>query len=105
MFTFTDNSDEVLERLKRAKERAGQVIGLVAETYAKDETPVDTGNLRNSITYDADDKEIVIGTNVEYAPPVELGHRNYVGKRMLYKAASQHNQEYQDILKASLENA
>ena len=70
-----DNSEEVLEALKAAVLRALERCGLQAEGYAKDLTPVDTGNLRNGITHQVseDGREVCIGTNVEYAPYVELG--------------------------------
>lgn len=70
-----DNSEAVLEALKAAALRALERCGLQAEGYAKDLTPVDTGNLRNSITHQVseDGLEVYIGTNVEYAPYVELG--------------------------------
>ena len=72
---LADNSEEVLEALKEAVLRALERCGLQAEGYAKDLTPVDTGNLRNSITHQVseDGREVYIGTNVEYAPYVELG--------------------------------
>ena len=44
-----------------------EAIGLTAETYAKKETPVDTGRLRNSISHETDKEAVYIGTNVEYA--------------------------------------
>lgn len=70
-----DNSEAVLEALKAAALRALERCGLQAEGYAKDLTPVDTGNLRNSITHQVseDGLEVYIGTNVEYAPYAELG--------------------------------
>lgn len=70
-----DNSEAVLEELKVAALRALERCGLQAEGYAKDLTPVDTGNLRNGITHQVseDGREVYIGTNVEYAPYVELG--------------------------------
>lgn len=46
---------------------------LLVENDAKTRAPVDTGNLRNSITHEVDDNEGVVGTNVEYAPYVEFG--------------------------------
>ena len=46
---------------------------LVVENAAKSKVPVDTGNLRSSITHDVDEDEGVVGTNVEYAPYVEFG--------------------------------
>lgn len=70
-----DNSKEVLEAFDEAINRALERCGMQAEGYAKDLTPVDTGNLRNSISHrvDESDKEVYIGTNAEYAAYVELG--------------------------------
>lgn len=78
-FKFTDNSQKVLEEFHAACLRALEKCGLVAEGYAKKLTPVDTGNLRNSITHKVDDKEpsVHIGTNTEYAAYVELGTGKY----------------------------
>lgn len=43
----------------------------------KRNTPVDTGLLRNSFQADVDEKklEAEIGTDIEYAPYIEYGHR------------------------------
>lgn len=70
-----DRSDEVLAALQEAAERALEKCGLVAEGYAKRLVPVDTGNLRNSITHKVDPAEpaVYIGTDSEYAAYVELG--------------------------------
>jgi len=50
-----DNSQEVLDALKNAVERGAMAIGEKAVTHAKDnitrQKAVDTGRLRNSITY------------------------------------------------------
>lgn len=50
-----DNSPEVLAALDNAIQRAAMAIGEKAATYAKDnitaQGAVDTGRLRNSITY------------------------------------------------------
>lgn len=64
-----DNSDEFLKALPEQIEQALTAIGLTAESYAKQECPVDTGRLRNSITnaVRADEKTVYIGSNVEYA--------------------------------------
>lgn len=64
---YKDNSDEVLRAMESAKKTALEAIGLVAETHAKKETPVDTGRLRNSITHTVKGDAAYIGTNVEYA--------------------------------------
>ena len=72
---FTDNSKEVLDAMQQAAVRALEKCGLTAEGYAKKLCPVDTGNLRNSITHMVDEQEpaAIIGTNSEYGAYVELG--------------------------------
>ena len=72
---FTDNSEEVLAAMQQAALRALEKCGLTADGYAKKLCPVDTGNLRNSITHMVDEQEpaAIIGTNSEYGTYVELG--------------------------------
>ena len=104
-YTYKDNTDEVLAALKMAKKRGLEAIGLTAEGHAKKETPVDTGRLRNSISHVTDDEAAYIGTNVEYAPYVELGARGRQGKHMLQRAASEHTDEYKQIMENAMESA
>ena len=104
-YTYRDNTDEVLAALERAKRRGLEAIGLTAEGYAKRETPVDTGRLRNSISHATDDEAAYIGTNVEYAPYVELGARGRQGKHMLQIAATEHADEYKQIMEDAMKNA
>ena len=46
---------------------------LLAENTAKEDCPVDSGQLRNSITSNVSGETGEVGTNVEYAPYVEYG--------------------------------
>lgn len=81
---FTDNSKEVLAAFQEAAVRALEKCGLTAEGYAKQLCPVDTGNLRNSITHQVDESEpaVYIGSSSEYAAYVELGTgKHYPGGR------------------------
>lgn len=66
---FTDNSGEILNALGTAAVRGLEKCGLVGERYAKLLCPVDTGNLRNSISHAVDSGEMAayVGTNSEYA--------------------------------------
>lgn len=89
-----NNMQEVLDGLSGAVEKALTEIGIKAEKYAKNLCPVGTpestgwtdkngvrhpnkgyrgGTLRNSITFEVDGSELSVGSNVEYAPYVELG--------------------------------
>ena len=103
---FTDNSKEVSEDIKAALLRGLETCGLVAEGYAKKLAPVDTGNLRNSITHTVDDGEpaAYIGTDVEYAPYVCLGTIHMKAQPFLKPAVNDHKDEYRKILENSLKN-
>ena len=83
-----DNTDEVLEELRKVSNQILTMIGILAEKYAKARCPVGTsestgkkgyrgGTLRNSITFEVEEDTVGIGTNVEYAPYVELGTGPY----------------------------
>jgi len=133
-YRIIDNTDLVRNATDDAIEKALEEIGITAEAYAKliatQKHIVDTGRLRNSITHavNMDEKAVYIGTNVEYAPYVELGTGKYVqgGRQTPWKykdekgwhvtsgmpprpflkpAATEHVDEYKDMFKKSLENA
>lgn len=101
-----DNTEEVQQGIVRAIDRALETIGLLAEGYAKRACPVDTGNLRNSITHAVESGEdaVYVGTNVEYAPYVEMGTRRTAAQPFLRPAATEHGSTYRGILKRNLEN-
>lgn len=77
--TIKDNSGDIRRQIKDAIIRGLERCGMQGESYAKDLVPVDTGNLRNSITHKVDTSEpaAYIGTNNEYAAYVELGTGEY----------------------------
>ena len=104
----------------KAIHRALEICGGKAETYAKKLCPVDTSNLRNNITHkrEGDDTEL-IGSPTEYAPYVEFGHhqevgryvpaigkrlvRDYVpGKPYLRPALENHVSEYKEVFESEL---
>lgn len=103
---ITDNSPDVLAALKIAIDRALWAIGVTAEGYAKEnETRVDTGRLRGSITHKETDNATHIGTNVEYAAAHELGNsRGITPLHYLQRAASGHTAEYRGLIIDSLKN-
>ena len=138
---FRDNTEEVLSALEAAIRRGNEAIGLAAERHAKkkitEAKAVDTGRLRNSITYalageethvksykadkggkdretytydgTADGKKgsgVYIGTNVEYAPGIELGtHRSAGAVHFLQDAVANHADEYKKLMEDSMKNA
>lgn len=99
--TFISHAAEALDGMGQAKTAALEIIGGKAESYAKKLCPVDTGRLRNSITHQQmDENTEVIGTNVEYAPFVELGTHKMNPRPFLRPAAENHTGEYLAIIKS-----
>lgn len=90
---------DVLSELELKEAKALEIIGLKAEKYAKALCPVDTGNLRNSITHQVDlsVKGVFVGTNVEYGPYVELGTVKTHAKPFIKPAIEDHVAEYRQI--------
>ena len=90
---FEDNSGEALRMFAKLRSDALDLMGQKAVGYAKKLCPVGNvdsvggwarknkngepvyrgGTLRQSITHIVDGDELIVGSNVEYAPYVELG--------------------------------
>ena len=54
---------------------------------------------------DTEDKYVVIGSNVEYFPFIEEGARGREARHTLRKAATDHKDEYKQLLTDSIKNA
>lgn len=100
---YTSYKAERLQDVKSKIARALEVIGGTAEGYAKKLCPVDTGNLRNSIAHEMrGENTVAVGTNVHYAPYVELGTRKMRAQPYLRPAVENHRKEYEAIAKQEL---
>lgn len=99
-----DNAQRIADAIDQALAKALEEVGLVAEGYAKKACPVDTGRLRNSITHQVrpSEKSVYIGTNVEYAPYVELGTSRMEPQPFLRPAAADHEGTYKKIFESEL---
>ena len=99
-----DNTEKVESGIDAAIARALEKIGLKVERYAMGLCPVDTGRLRNSITHSVEKGQncVYIGTNVEYAPYVELGTSHHKEQPFLRPAAIDHAGEYRTIIEKEL---
>ena len=138
IYSYKDNTQEVLSALEKAKIRGLTAIGMTAEGHAKKKITqakaVDTGRLRNSITfavsgesanissYSGDhgeeggtysgtapndkEKAVYIGTGVKYAAGIETGsHRKAGGVHFLQDAAANHSDEYKKLMEDSMKHA
>ena len=132
---YKDNSKQVLSALEKGKRNALTAIGATAETHTKENITadklVDTGRLRNSITYAAGDysgigtytdnnkksysdatarntpkdDEVGIGTNVEYAAYTELGTEKIAAHHYLKRAVTEHKDEYKKLAVEAIKTA
>lgn len=102
-----DNTSEIIAKVKSTLELALTAVGLQAESYAKRKCPVDTGRLRGSIVSGVEmwDYTAYIGTNVYYAPYVEMGTSRTKEQPFLKPAVNDHANEYRDIFEYYLTNA
>ena len=102
-FKIIDHTAEVRAAMDKACDKALEMCGLKAEGYAKMICPVDTGNLRNSITHTSGEEQTeYIGTNVEYGPYVEMGTSRTKAQPYLKPAIEDHTDTYKRIFEACL---
>lgn len=127
-----DNTLQVLQGSKEQIQKGFNAIGLTAVNYAQRGCPVDTGRLRNSISYITQTKQggqntqqkakaktedyaprgipeknaVYIGTNVEYAPAQEYRDMRHKtgGAHFIKNAAANHGDEYKAIMEAALKS-
>lgn len=125
---------EVLDELERKMRLALKAVGMDAEGFAKESCPVDTGLLRNSITFavsgeapnspvavgrnrtvfnggvapegSSNSMSVYVGTNVEYAIFQELkSFRHTTGKaHFLRDSIAQHGKAYKKRVKEILDS-
>lgn len=105
-FSMNSHKHEVQEELKRRVENALTRCAGEMEKHAKRNCPVDTGRLRNSVstevTSDDDENNVYVGTNVEYAPHVELGTKRAEAQPFLKPAVADHQNAYKRIIRNEL---
>ncbi|WP_373894461.1 HK97-gp10 family putative phage morphogenesis protein [Virgibacillus sp. CBA3643] len=73
---YKSNKKQVVDRMKKANNNVLEAIGKAGEGYVKLLSPVDTGALRDSISYNVDDKSVYVGstlTSEDYPVIVEKG--------------------------------
>ena len=97
---------EVMTAITKAEKSALEEVGFFVEAEAKVRTPVVTGTLKRSITsvVDANDKSVVIGTNVEYASSIEKGTSKRKGRPYLTPAVEENESKLKSILEKHLKN-
>ena len=100
---YTSHKSECEAAVDKAIARALEICGGTAERYAKEICPVRTGRLRGSIGHAKKNPTTEqVGTDVEYAPYVELGTRYQKAQPYLRPAVENHRGEYERIIRSEL---
>lgn len=78
------NANKLIDKLKaiaddEVLQPALKYVGVYVEGKAKDNCPANTSQLRQSITSYVKDDTAIVGTNMEYAPYVEIGTGLWAG--------------------------
>jgi len=104
--------NEVNGTVDAAIEQFLETAALVVEGEAKNRCPVGQyprgsgrvgGHLRESITYEVDKKEARVGTNVHYAPYVELGTVKMKAQPYLRPALDENKNKLGDLAQQILD--
>ena len=73
MSNIDDLLNRVEQRIERQIDQTNKEVAMFIRDDARNRCPVDTGELRNSITSEVKDGNISVFTNMEYGPYVEYG--------------------------------
>jgi HK97 gp10 family phage protein len=94
---YVSYADEVKKKIDDAIGLLLIGIGEIVSSKAKLNAPVDTGRLRNSIDYETNIKQVIVGANTEYAPAVELGTSYQREQPYLEPAARQSGKDIEKL--------
>ncbi|MEC1768285.1 HK97-gp10 family putative phage morphogenesis protein [Schinkia azotoformans] len=99
---------EAIQQMKEKRDKTIKEIAMFVEAESKLRSPVDTGHLRRSISHETESDEEVskafVGTNVEYAPVVEMGSvvKNIKAQPFLRPSIEENLGAIQDIIKKGM---
>lgn len=98
--TFKDYSKEVLSAEKDAVSRALAAVGVKWQQNVTPLIPVDTGRLRASMKYEVQEgqKQVIVGSDVEYASYVELGTKRQKAKPYLKPSILDYREDYRQMI-------
>lgn len=101
---FKSNKDNVFRAINNAEKLALAEMGFLVEAESKLRCTVDTGTLKRSITNVVDDeaKSVTIGTNIIYAPYVELGTSMQKAKPFLNPSVEENKDKLKSIVEKHL---
>ena len=103
MADIEDRTDDVLREADKLISHNLALAALMVERTAKKIVAVKTGTLKRSITHEpvVPKREVRIGTNIEYAPFVELGTSKQSAQPYLRPALESNMEKIRKLFEAS----
>lgn len=98
---------QIANEVPKAMEDMVSNVGAIVLTEARNNVPVDTGDLKGSLTLEVeggDDPSATVGTNLEYALYVEEGTSHQAPQPFLKPSAEVGKSKMNDIAKAVLKS-
>lgn len=99
--------DDAINKERKRRDNAIKKAAIFAEAEAKLRSPVDTGQLRRSISHETESNEneskARIGTNTEYAIWVELGSSKTKAQPFLRPSIEENLDKLREIIRKELE--
>ena len=100
--------DNVVEpgRVRVTRRKALRAGIYVAERYAKAKVPVDTGNLKNSISVGVvDENHAELWATTDYAAYVEFGTRRMAARPFMRPSVEDHVPEIEEVMARVIDEA
>ena len=95
-----DNTEKFFKEVESEVNSNLRTATLLVERDAKTLCPVDTGTLKRSITHEfVSKREAIVGTNVEYAPYIELGTSRMPARSFLRAALAKNMKRIKALFK------
>lgn len=99
---FESNAKEIIGKLNNASRKGITEACLLVQAQAKALTPVDTGQLRNSIDYKVEDDkgnvEGIVGTAIDYGIHIEYGTKYQKAQPYLLPAFRENKSNIEKII-------
>lgn len=99
---FIDKTEELLSKLKIAIKESLREIGITGVAEVQSNTPVDTGTLRRSYTFECEEFKVIIGTMVDYSIFVEFKPTSKGGRPHFRSSLERKESSFMKILAQKL---
>jgi len=92
-------------KISMAESKTGHRYGKHTASAPGEAPAMDTGALANSIMTEADDEGALVGTNMEYAEPLEFGTARMVARPFMQPAVEAYRGEITDAVQIMLKRS